>query len=91
MSEEQVKIDALKDQNYGQRTEIVRLQDTVEALQKSDVENFKQHQEIKDLLTPISETYKTVSRLAKWVMALLVFLSVLGGVIVAWSNVFKRD
>ena len=91
MSEEQVKIDALKDQNYDQRTEIVRLQDTVESLRKSDIENFRQHQEIKDLLIPISETYRTVGTMAKWVMALLVFLSVLGGVIVAWSNIFRKD
>ena len=53
-------------------------------------ENVKQHQEILDLLKPISDTYTTVGRLSKWVMACLVFLSVLGGVVWTWGNIFKK-
>ena len=79
------------------------LKSDIGSLKTSDEINIEQHQEIIDkqqsmsvkqeemiaLLTPISETYKTVGRMAKWIMAFLVFLSVLGGVIWTWGGVFK--
>jgi hypothetical protein len=76
--------------------EIQRLKDEVEALQEADKLNFQQHKQILEAvekvnlaLAPIADTYKTVNTLGKWIMIMLVFLSVLGGVIWTWINVFK--
>ena len=59
--------------------------------------NLQQHKEImeavkaiNDKLTPIAETYQTVNTLGKWLTALLVFLSILGGVIWTWSKIIKK-
>jgi hypothetical protein len=61
-------------------------------------QNKDQHEQIfkaieanNKLLVPISETYKTVGLMAKWLMAFLVFLSMLGGVIVAWGKIFNKE
>lgn len=77
--------------------EIQRLKDEVEALQKADILNFQQHKQILDAvekvnqsLSPIADTYKTVNVLGKWLMVVLVFLSVLGGVIWSWTNIFRN-
>ena len=69
---------------------LVKIEDEIGSLKQSDLENFKQHKEMMELLRPISETYQTVGRMAKWFMALLVFLSVLGGVIIAWKAILKE-
>jgi hypothetical protein len=52
--------------------------------------NELQHAEMIKLMRPISETYTTVGRMSKWIMALLVFLSVLGGVVWTWGNILKK-
>jgi hypothetical protein len=98
MSDEQTKIDRQRDVIDNKNTEIQRLHDRMELLDQSDVRNFEQHKQIMEkmdgitaTLTPICETYTTVGRMAKWIMAFLVFLSVLGGVIVAWGKIFSKE
>lgn len=93
MSEEQLKLDSQRNIIDEQRTEIQKLRD----LEASDVENFKQHKEImaaimanNEILRPIADTYKTVGQMAKWAMALLVFMSVLGGVILTWVKILNK-
>jgi hypothetical protein len=46
-------------------------------------------EEILKLLKPISETYSTVSHLGKWVMAILVFISILLGILLGAKNLIK--
>jgi hypothetical protein len=82
-----------RDQLDEARTEIQRLHD----LEQANCQNTDQHKEfmeefkkLTEMLQPIVDTYKTVNRLGKWMMVLLVFLSVLGGVIWTWTNIFKH-
>lgn len=44
-------------------------------------------EEIMKLLRPISETYRTVNLMGKWLMAFLVLVSVMLGIIASWSRV----
>lgn len=46
--------------------------------------------EILGLLRPIADTYKTASKLGKWAMALLVFISILLGVILSLRALLKK-
>lgn len=58
----------------------------VQHLQEDATSSEEMHKLLKsidDKLTPISETYTTVSRLGKWGMAALVALSLLSGIIYA--------
>ena len=73
--------------------EIQKIKDEISALQNADVQNSNEHKKIMELLEPISETYKTVGLMARWLMAFLVFISVLMGVIANWArviNIFKK-
>ena len=51
---------------------------------------LKSQEELKKILQPISDTYKTVGVMSKWIVALLVFISLVGGVIWTWGNVIKN-
>lgn len=42
--------------------------------------------EIRDMLRPIAETYRSVNQLGRWTMAVLIFISVLLGVLVGIKN-----
>lgn len=93
----QNKIDTQRDTIDDKNSEIQRLHDRMELLDQSDIKNFEQHkqilekiQNISEALKPIADTYSTVSRMSKWIMAFLVFLSVLGGTIIAWTQIFKE-
>ena len=72
-----------------QIVEIQKLKDEITALKKSDELNFQQHKEILDMLRPISETYCTVGKMGKWVMAILVFISILLGIVLTWLKIIK--
>lgn len=52
----------------------------------ADLENGQR--QILELLKPISETYRTVSTLGKWMMALLVFISISIGIVLGFRNLF---
>jgi biotin synthase-like enzyme len=91
------KIDTQRDILDDRNSEIQRLHSRMELLDQADIKNFEQHKqileaikEIKDTLGPISETYCTVGKMAKWFTALLVFLSLLGGVIWTWFNILHK-
>lgn len=47
------------------------------------------HEELKKILTPIAETYGSVSKMAKWLMAVLVLVSIIVGILVGLKNLFK--
>lgn len=73
------------------------IREEIECLKQKDETNSSEHKtiletikELKDIIAPISETYKTVSRMTKWLMAFLVFLSIVGGIIWTWGNVIKN-
>ena len=90
------KIDTQRDTIDDNNSEIQRLHDRMEILDQADIKNFEQHKQMMDKmdsinasLAPICDTYKTVGTMAKWLVAFLVFLSLLGGVIWTWMSVFK--
>mgnify|MGYP001613799762 FL=1 len=41
------------------------------------------------VLQPISETYRSVSKVGKWAMALIVFLSIVVGTLLGLKNLFS--
>lgn len=49
----------------------------------------KQLEELKTLLAPICETYKTVSQLGKWTMAIMVFFSISIGIVLSLRTLLK--
>jgi hypothetical protein len=63
-------------------TQEQRNEDRISALEKGQ-------QQILEILKPISETYITASRLGKWGMGLLVFISISIGVILGFKNLVK--
>lgn len=92
-----------RDELDNARTEIQKLRDRIDVLELKDEKNFAQHgqilsavatvstslEKVSAKLDPIATTYGDVNRLGKWLMALLVFLSVLGGVLFTWGRVIK--
>ena len=46
-------------------------------------------QELKEIVLPIAETYRTASTLGQWMKGLLVFISVVFGVIMGAKNIIK--
>lgn len=60
-----------------------RQDDRIEALEKGQ-------EKILELLKPMADNYMTALKLGKWLMASLLFLSVLGGVILTWLKVFNK-
>ena len=61
---------------------------------QEDADNFKAIREVLESmdkkLDPISETYSTVSTMGKWVIALMVFLSVVVGLIIGLKTLFNK-
>ncbi len=53
-----------------------------------DIRNSLQRIEIQ--LSPVFETYSTVSQMGKWVMAVAVFASVLIGIILSVKTIFMK-
>lgn len=60
-----------------------RNEDRISALEKGQAA-------ILDLLKPISETYRTVSLLGKWVTAFAVFISIVLGIIFSATKLFNK-
>lgn len=56
-----------------------KVEDRITALEEGQ-------KEIIALLKPISQTYTTVSTLGKWSSALLVFISIVIGIILGWKK-----
>lgn len=46
--------------------------------------------EIKEILKPISETYRTATTIGSWLKGLLVFISVTIGVIMGLKDILKK-
>jgi hypothetical protein len=42
------------------------------------------------ILEPISESYKTASKVGRWAMGLLLFVSIIVGIVVGIVNIFRR-
>ena len=68
----------------------------IQKLKDADELNCSQHKQILDAiqdinkkLEPLSDTYKTATRMGKWFMALLVFISILFGVIANFGKFLK--
>ena len=101
--EDKEKIIQQRDKIDDKNTEIQRLHDRMELIDENDIQNvvehkqlFEQNQRQEELmknidykLEPILETYKTVGRMTKWLIAFLVFLSLVGGVILTWKGVIE--
>jgi len=45
--------------------------------------------EVRDAIKPISDVYTSVSLLGKWGMGLMIFISILVGIVVALATLFK--
>jgi len=59
-----------------------------------DAKNFAALHEtlkrIEDKLDPIADTYKTISRLGRWVMVSAVFIATVLGAIKGWQSLFHK-
>lgn len=66
----------MKELDQEQNTELGKLRDDI--------------QEIKDILKPIAETYRTASTLGKWGMGVLVLISVVLGILLAIKNLIHK-
>jgi hypothetical protein len=62
-------------------------EERISLLENAQLENCQQHKEIMDMLKPIARTYDGANLMGKWIMALLVFISILLGVFIGWKNV----
>jgi hypothetical protein len=78
------------------KIQIQKIKDDIIALKKCDEENIQQHKDIlgavekiSNKLDPILETFNSTRMLGKWVMAILVFISILIGIILGWSNILN--
>ena len=69
-----------------QDIEIIQLK---ERLKAKEMMLDKEIAEIKEMMKPLSETYRVAVVLGKWVMGLLVFISVLIGVILGLKSLLK--
>jgi len=61
----------------------------VQKLEDASLQNAAEHKLIMEMLKPISETYTTVGLLSKWITAVMVFISIVVGIISQWSKVIK--
>lgn len=59
-------------------------------IQKSVTELREEIAEIKEILKPISDTYRTATTIGSWTKGLLVFISVSLGVIMGMRDIFKK-
>ena len=61
--------------------------------EEMDKRNFddlnKRFDTLEEILKPISETYRTVTRVGKWGMAVLILISVIIGIVSGLKNIFK--
>lgn len=72
------------------RREIDSISNALDQRQEDRIIALEEGQKaILDLLKPISETYTTVTTMGRWGMALMVFLSIIIGVILGAKNLFK--
>jgi hypothetical protein len=59
-------------------------------LEEAAEKNTAEHKQIIELITPMSDTFKTIRLLGKWIAAIVVFCGVLGGAIWTFINIFDR-
>lgn len=64
--------------------------DRIIALESGQKKLEEGQEEMLKLLRPISETYRTVSTLGKWMMAVLVFMSIMIGVLLGFKSLFEQ-
>ena len=69
---------------YKQNEEIISSIKDIAVTQRTMQENQK---DLKDTLTPIADTYRSVGKFSKWGMAFLVFISIVLSVIYNWTKV----
>ena len=67
------------------------LEDLKQRLKEKEDKLDYEIKEIKEMLEPLLETYKTAVFLGKWIFGFLVFLSVLLGIILSLRQVFKNN
>lgn len=69
--------------NRAQDTVIRDMQISIKSMQSSQNER---HQQIMDMLQPISDSYKSATTLGKWLMAGAVFISIMMGIILSYKS-----
>lgn len=69
------------------------LEEKLKDHEETDKRNFddlnKRFDTLQEILKPISETYRTVTRVGKWGMAVLILISVIIGIVSGLKNIFK--
>lgn len=69
------------------------LEEKLKDHEETDKRNFddlnKRFDTLEEILKPISETYRTVTRVGKWGMAVLILISVIIGIVSGLKNIFK--
>ena len=70
-------------------TEDKPISERVQKLEDLACQNSDEHKEIMKLLGPISDTYKTVNIMGRWLMAVLVLISILIGILASWGKVVQ--
>lgn len=75
--------------NSTDKIQDLELEELKQRLKEKEEKLDGEIKEIKDILKPLVETYGTAVMLGKWVMGLLVFISVLIGIILGIKNLLK--
>ena len=87
---QRVSIDRLKDELVKEKLKVSRLIDAADLNLTQHKEMMEYMKEIKDIIKPIAITYTTANTLLKWMMALIVLISIIIGIIVGWMQIFKK-
>jgi hypothetical protein len=56
---------------------------------KIEEERRKRHEEVMSKLEPLAETFRAASTMGKWIMAFLVFVSILIGILIGIKQLWK--
>lgn len=77
----------MEDKNKIQDRELEELK---QRLRDREEELNEDITEIRAILKPLTETYQTATKMGKWVFALMVFLSILFGIILSFKSIFAK-
>lgn len=71
-------------------TDEASLKEIRDTLVRIEKDRIARHDEIMELLKPMSETYKTASTLGKWLMGAAVFISIMLGIILSLKSFIHK-
>ena len=72
------------------KTDVAKHGETLVSINDTLTRIEEKQNEMNKCFEPINETFKATALMGKWLMTFLVFLSILGGVIVAWCKILHK-